>query len=469
MPRIQPLQLLRVLALLALGCLSTACWIAYELQTVIPVRELPGMAKLMDQDQSVARIRRSLGTASGALRDFLLDHRESASKRFVTSNVKGRIECNSALEEIVGNAQAGSKPNDLQQALEEYWSTAEIIADMRPSERLERGIDVQKDFTNHQRAAVNRQLTALDDASSISQAAIKSAYAEARLWSTRKVIVLIIVSILIGALLAALHLGYIRSLQEENNRKLQALILAKTEMEQLSARLFNIQEEERRRLSRELHDGIGQTLTALRIEISHFHVPGEVAPPETRERWLRARSLAEDAVRTIRNITLLLRPSLLDDLGLEPALRWLAEEFTRRTGIVCEFVSEGLEDHYADAWKTCVFRVVQEALHNCEKHASPSTVRISLHQREEWLDLIVEDDGIGFEVSLNGAPLRRTGLGVLGMRERASMLGGKLTVSSSPGHGTQVVMTLPLVRLSSPQRQIPVNEKRLSAAGVKQA
>ena len=467
MQRIQPLHLLRAAFALALGCLSVACWISYDLQTVVPAKDLPGIGRLIEQDQYLARIRRAASTSATALRDFLLDRRENATKRFAASIVKGHIEANSALEEMEGKSQPVAKTSELRPLIDEYWTALEILSDMRPAERRDRGIEVQKDFTNHQRSALNKQLTLLDEASAAAQSDIKADYAQSRLRSTRQVIVLIVASIAIGLLLAGLHLGYTRSLEDENNRKLQALIVAKTEMEQLSARLFNIQEEERRRLSRELHDGIGQTLTALRIEISHFHVPGEVAPVETRERWLRARSLAEDAVRTIRNISLLLRPSLLDDLGLEPALRWLAEEFSRRTGIDCEFSSEGLDEQFADAWKTCVYRVVQEALHNSEKHASPSRVRITLWQRAGMLDLSVEDDGIGFELSMNGSPLRHAGLGILGMRERAAMLGGKLSVVSSPGHGTHVVMTLPLVRLASQQKQIPVEEKQIAPAEVR--
>jgi signal transduction histidine kinase len=464
MPRLQPLSLLRVASAVALGCLCAAGWMAYDLQTVVPVKDLAGIGKLMQQDQFVARIRKAASNSGTALRDFLLDRRDSASKRYSTIVVKGHIEANSALEEMESKASPALNAGELRRLIDEYWIALDIVSDMQPAERRDRGIEVQKDFTNHQRSALTKQLSVLEDSSAAAQNEIKSAYADSRLRSTRQVILLIAVSIFLGLLLAVLHLGYTRSLEEENNRKLQALIVAKTEMEQLSARLFNIQEEERRRLSRELHDGIGQTLTALRIEISHFHVPGEVAPPETRERWLRARSLAEDAVRTIRNISLLLRPSLLDDLGLEPALRWLSEEFYRRTGIVCEFSTEGLDEQFADAWKTCVYRVVQEALHNCEKHASPSLVRISLQQRAGLLGLSVEDDGVGFEVSLNGSPLRHAGLGILGMRERAAMLGGKLSIVSSPGHGTQVAMTLPLVRFAAQQRQIPLVEKQLSAA-----
>ncbi len=441
-----------------------ACWISYGLQTVVPVKDLPGIGKLIEQDQYVAQIRRAASGAGTALRDFLLDRRESASKRFTTSIVKGHIEANSAVDEMEGKGHVPVKAGELRRLIDEYWTALDIVSDMQPAERRDRGIEVQKDFTNHQRSALTKHLTILDDSSAAAQNEIKSAYAASRLHSTRWVIVLIAVSIAIGLLLGGLHLGYIRSLEMENNRKLQALLVAKTEMEQLSARLFNIQEEERRRLSRELHDGIGQTLTALRIEISHFHAPGEVAPPETRERWLRARSLAEDAVRTVRNISLLLRPSLLDDLGLEPALRWLAEEFSRRTGIACEFSSEGLDEQFAEAWRTCVYRVVQEALHNCEKHASPSRVRISLWQRAGVLDMCVEDDGVGFELGMSGSPLRHAGLGILGMRERAGMLGGKLSIVSSPGHGTQVAMTLPLVRLAQLQKQIPRVEKQISAA-----
>ncbi len=448
----------------ALGCLAGAAWIAYDLQTVTPNKNLPGMSQLLAQDQQIDKLKKGMGNSVTGLRDFLLDPKEQATKRFTTLLVKQRVEANSLLEDLESKSSGAEVITQLRPFLEDFYNALELISDMRAAERRERGIDVQKDFLGHQRLNLNRQLTDAAEQCTAQQTVIRNKYGASRMAAIRSLLALIGVVFVMAVLALFLHLRYTGNLQYESAMKLDALSGAKSEMEQLSARLFKIQEEERRRLSRELHDGIGQTLTALRIEISHFHVPGEVAPVETRERWLRARSLAEDAVRTIRNISLLLRPSLLDDLGLEPALRWLAEEFSRRTGIACEYYSEGLDDQFADAWKTCVYRVVQEALHNCEKHASPFKVRISLKQQDGMLELSVEDDGVGFEQGANGSPLRQAGLGILGMRERAAMLGGKISLVSSPGHGTHVMMSLPLVKLAPQRKQISTAERQLAAA-----
>ena len=181
---------------------------------------------------------------------------------------------------------------------------------------------------------------------------------------------------------AGLNLAYARELGRESLGKVEEIARAKGEMQQLSGRLLTIQEEERHRLSRELHDGIGQLLTAL----AHRDLP---PGPRTairssaadRERLQRARSLAEEAVRNTRDIALLLRPSHLDDLGLDAALQWQVEDFNRRTGIACRFSATGLDENdLPDAWKTCVYRIVQESLHNCEKHAAPTQVQVRVCQ-----------------------------------------------------------------------------------------
>jgi len=166
--------------------------------------------------------------------------------------------------------------------------------------------------------------------------------------------------------------------------------------------------------------------------------------PEIREHLARARDLAERTLRTVRNITLLLRPSLLDDLGLGPALQWQGEDFRRRTGVACDVTEVGLQDDLPDAVKTCVYRVTQEALHNCEKHAGASRVGVRVVQDSGRLTVEVRDDGIGFEQTPDAKALATLHFGVLGMKERAASLGGKLTLESAPGNGTSVLLEIPL-------------------------
>ena len=155
----------------------------------------------------------------------------------------------------------------------------------------------------------------------------------------------------------------------------------------------------------------------------------------------RARALAERTVESVRNIALLLRPPMLDDLGLGPALQWQVEEFSRRCRIPCTLSEEGLADTLPDSYKTCVYRVVQEALHNCEKHSGAATARVLARQTPGRITVEIEDDGRGFQA---GAGERLGGLGILGMQERAAALEGTLELESTPGAGTKLTLSLPL-------------------------
>jgi signal transduction histidine kinase len=204
--------------------------------------------------------------------------------------------------------------------------------------------------------------------------------------------------------------------------------------DELSAHLLTIQEEERKKLSRDLHDGVGQTITALKMELARLRV----ADDRHADRLDRARALADATLRTIRDISLLLRPTALDDLGLEAALQWHAADFSRRTSVKCELsCSFADERSIPESVRTCVYRIIQEALNNCEKHAHASKVNIEVHQSSEGIAVVVTDDGRGIP------PDSTTGLGILGMRERATMLGGHLELSSEAGTGTKVSLLLP--------------------------
>jgi signal transduction histidine kinase len=228
--------------------------------------------------------------------------------------------------------------------------------------------------------------------------------------------------------------------RSEFERRIQE---SQRDLKALSERLLEIQEEERTRLSRELHDEIVQNLAVLKIDITEALArvqAVEVKDSPGRQALVRAKELADRTVATVRNISLLLRPSLLDDLGLGPALQWHTDDFTRRTGVPCQYVEEGLEETLPDAVNTCVYRVVQEALRNCEKHSRARSVAVHIRQTETNLTAEVRDDGVGF------ADQRRSpaSLGVLGMRERAAALGGELTILSAANAGTSVRLQLPL-------------------------
>ncbi|MBA0085408.1 MAG: ATP-binding protein, partial [Acidobacteria bacterium Pan2503] len=185
-------------------------------------------------------------------------------------------------------------------------------------------------------------------------------------------------------------------------------------------------------------DEVGQALQALLVELGRLSKLAPADEQAMRERIASLKSLAENSVKTVRDIALLLRPSMLDDLGLIPALEWHAREVSRRGEMEVEVHSEIVSEQLPDETKICVYRLVQEALNNAAAHASAKNARVSVTQVPERLEVEIKDDGQGFD------PQRVRGMGLLGMEERVKRLGGKLKIESRAGHGTRIVAELPL-------------------------
>jgi signal transduction histidine kinase len=240
------------------------------------------------------------------------------------------------------------------------------------------------------------------------------------------------------ALLLALGCGvYILRIERQNQGRYEEIVSGRRDLEQLSARLVEAQETERRTISRELHDQVGQTLNAVLLDAANLAT--RIRPDdEIGQRYLNnIRSLTDSGINSIRDISLLLRPSMLDDLGLIPALEWHARETSRRTGIDVRVSAGNVDDSLPDAIRTCVYRVVQEALQNISRHAAASHAKIDVRQSNGALALSIEDDGSGFD------PRLTKGMGLLGMEERVKQLGGHLEVRSEPGKGTTLRVSLP--------------------------
>lgn len=211
-------------------------------------------------------------------------------------------------------------------------------------------------------------------------------------------------------------------------------------LRRLSHQLVRAQEEERRTLSRELHDEIGQALTALRLEIGHLERIRQGAPEEFRTHAEEAKNLVETSLRTVRDLAMGLRPSMLDDFGLEPALGWQAREFQRHTGIPVSVTCSLGNSTLSDAVLTCLYRVAQEALTNCARHARAKNVTIAVEHSAGSVCLEVADDGVGFDRHQT----RGLGLGLLGIEERVGELGGSLAIDSRLYLGTQLRVCIPL-------------------------
>ena len=242
----------------------------------------------------------------------------------------------------------------------------------------------------------------------------------------------------IGALLlAAVIAAFCATLMEAARTGLER---REEELEGLSNRLMSVQEEERRRLSRELHDGVGQGLTAVvsNLWLIERRLPGssdELKTQVSETRGLAAKTLAE-----IRELSQLLRPSILDDWGLIPSLEAQVKTFKAHQEIDIALEADELPDRLPPDVETAVYRIVQEALTNVAKHARASSVRVALHHTDEGLHLDIRDDGVGYR--RNGDGRGKPGLGLLSIRERVRALGGAVTISSD--HGAHLLVTLPL-------------------------
>ncbi len=230
----------------------------------------------------------------------------------------------------------------------------------------------------------------------------------------------------------------------ERERLFAAVRQQRSQLRALTSKLTEVQERERRQLARELHDEMGQALTAIRMDLAVVEkgLPPTVTP-YLRERLAEAAYLTEQTLEQVRELSLDLRPPMLDDLGLVPTLRWYVKRYSSRTAIQTGLTLLGTEQRLSATVETALYRVLQEALTNVARHAGAKMVQVTLHYQATGVIATVADNGCGFDVDAISA--REIGsMGLLGMRERVSLLGGKFQIESLIGKGTTLWLELPL-------------------------
>jgi signal transduction histidine kinase len=257
----------------------------------------------------------------------------------------------------------------------------------------------------------------------------------------RSLILTFLITLAGGLVLAVITIERTVRLERELQKRLEENARARTDLQELSARLVRTQENERRSLARELHDEVGQSLSAILMEAESAVCADD--PRETHEHLQSIRGLAERTVNEVRDLALLLRPSMLDDFGLVPALNWHARETAKRTGLKITVSADEDADNLPDEHKTCLYRLVQEALNNSARHGSARTVEVSVKRVSGRVLFTVRDDGVGFDPNLV------RGMGLLGMEERVRRLGGRLRIDSQLGQGTVVSAELPVAEIAS--------------------
>jgi len=241
-----------------------------------------------------------------------------------------------------------------------------------------------------------------------------------------------------GLLLVLGSMAYIVRLDRQTRARYVELAQSRQALQQLSARLVDAQETERRAISRELHDEVGQSLGALLVDIGRLSTRLSGGHPEVMAQLDNLKSVAERTFQSVRNIALLLRPSMLDDLGLVAALEWQGREVSRRSETEVSVESESVPEDLPDEYKICIYRLVQEALNNAVRHSGARTAKVMVERQAKSIAVRVTDDGRGFD------PVRSRGMGILGMEERMKRLGGTLRVESQPGKGATVTAELPI-------------------------
>lgn len=233
-------------------------------------------------------------------------------------------------------------------------------------------------------------------------------------------------------------IAVVRDINENKQAEL-ALNQSRQKLRALSAHQTKVLEEDRKHIAREIHDELGQLLTALKMDVSLLRINfGD--NPKLQEKSEQMRKLVDKTMDVVRQVATNLRPAALD-LGLIPAIEWLAEDFSSRWEIPCTVDVGDEEITLSEPLSTTVFRVVQESLTNIARHANASKVSIALTRDHRMLNLFVRDDGRGFDRVATG---QKKGFGFFGMRERVLAVGGKLSVDSAPGKGTTVSITLPI-------------------------
>lgn len=221
----------------------------------------------------------------------------------------------------------------------------------------------------------------------------------------------------------------------------ETLRRSRSELRALAAHLDRVREEERAKMARDVHDQLGQVLTALNMDLAWLvnRLPEESA--EVREKAVSALASCDTSIEIVRNLARELRPSVLDTLGLDAAVEWAVSQFEKRSGVACELGLTGDVSAIDQGRAITVYRILQEALTNVARHAEAAHAEINLEEIDENLVLRIRDDGRGFVEGLQDG---RQSLGLLGMRERAIAWSGEVTIQSAPREGTTVTLRMPV-------------------------
>jgi signal transduction histidine kinase len=379
-------------------------------------------------EENLRKLRSDVNLSGIFVRDYLLDVARERAPDYRDQIATYRSTTLATLAELKALVRRDDQIESLQTKLNEYWAAFEPLFDWTTAEKIVRSAAfLRREVVPRRDAAlaIAREIEELNDANlATERQEVARRHAAFRddlhrlLWQT----------VTLGFFVAVTVVLRLRVLERRSDD-------TERQMRELSQQLVNTQEEERKNLSRELHDRVAQVLTGLRMELGRI----ERISPNLGAVVAECKALVDEMFQTVRNLALGLRPSMLDDFGLEPALKWHARDFESRYALDVDLELSGELDALPDKHRTCVYRVVQEAMTNCVRHAGASRIRVTLTVADGQLQVSVQDDGIGLDPAQ-----RRKGLGLRGIDERVKELLGTMTISRGGPRGTIITVRLPV-------------------------
>ncbi|MEW5975652.1 MAG: sensor histidine kinase [Acidobacteriota bacterium] len=375
------------------------------------------------------------------VRDLIAD----ASGQSTSGHPQRLIEIRASMSEHLEELQRGKNLRDsamlrqLRSEVETYWSRLEPMFSWGPLEKSMEG----SHFLEHVLPKLDAVLTIAAEIQDLNEVVYRQerenvAASEREFQDYLARITLLALITGLGA--AAVSIFRSSRLERRAELQRQRTERAEQELRLLSHQLVRAQERERKSISRELHDEVGQMLTALRMELGNLEEFRLSDGHQFQEHLSEARDITRKTINAVRDLAMGLRPSILDDLGLPAAIEWQAHEFSRRSGVPVTVSIDGDFQSLSDTESTCAYRVVQEALTNCARHAQATSIQVGLRGDRNTLTLSVEDNGVGFRRETSSSQ----GLGLVGIEERIRELGGKVSISSKAGEGTQLIAEIPL-------------------------
>lgn len=385
-------------------------------------------------DQALSRVRTNVLLGSIYLRDALIDSTSVRRNYYRDELTRLRDEIETLLAAYLRDVPSSERDRwaRLQEELKDYWASRDVAfsdSTRTPTESyllLRQRVVPRRDGV----LQIVDQLGALQAGARAQQ----ERETESLYDSVRARLILIGGFTLVGAFAAAvLASRHVSRLQHQVDQQRLGEQRIRRDLERLSARLVDIQERERREISRELHDAVGQALTAVKMDIG-IALRSEVSG-RTRAALDEAKDITETTLQSVRDLSQLLHPSTLDDFGLPETLRTYLRRFAERTGIRAQLVA-ALPERLPPEIEGSLYRIIQEAMNNVARHSGATTCSVAINTLGPELRLVIEDDGCGLPAS------HGPGLGLIAMRERAQAQGGSFAIASPPSGGTRLVVTM---------------------------